>query len=117
MKKVFIIIFICMLLGTQIHGAEFLLRLPVSAVVTSSDNSGKTWSQNGYLPVTYVTALKQMSSALRAEGWKQIQHINLKKSQSSCIMVWQRQNRKITVMIWKVLIDQTGFSWGVNRDK
>ena len=64
MMKVFTLIFVSLLSCAEIYGTEVAFTLPVSAVVTSSDNSGKTWKQNGYLPVTYAAALKQMSSAL-----------------------------------------------------
>ena len=117
MKKHFILTFLISLCVTSVIAADFSIRLPVSAVITNSDNSGKTWKQNGYIPITYVTAVTQMSACLRGQGWKEIQYIGMGKDKSRCIMVWQRGKKKITVMIWKVLVDQSGFSWGINHDK
>lgn len=117
MKKLLSLSLIIFLYGTPLLGDDFSIHLPVSAVVTSSDNSGKTWKQNGYLPVTNATAITQMSACLRGQGWKEIQHIGMGKDKSRCIMVWQCGKKKITVMIWRVMVDQSGFSWGINHAK
>lgn len=97
-------------------GADFSIRLPVSATVTSTDNTGKTWRQNGFLPVPYVAAVNQISACLRGQGWKRTQYISLGKDKSRCIMVWECGGKKITVMVWRILVDQSGFSWGINID-
>ena len=91
-------------------GTDTLFRLPVTAVITATDNSGKTWKQNGYLPVTYANAVKQMSASLRGSGWSQVRFIDMKTER--CLMVWKKNKKEITIMMWKVLVDQTGFSWG-----
>ena len=112
MKTLLLILFTSAIV---LFGAEVSIRLPVGCVVTDNDNSGKTWAQSGFINVTYVTALNNFTSSLRSQGWREIQHIEMGKEKLQSIMLWQRGNDKLTLMLWKVQVAQTGFSWGIAK--
>jgi hypothetical protein len=91
----------------------FSLRMPVTAVITESDDSGKTWRRNGVMPVTYVSAVTQMSACLRGQGWVVKQTIPLGRKNDRTLINFQNGKQKITVMLWRIDLAKTGFSWGI----
>jgi hypothetical protein len=106
-----------LLVLSQAHGAvkTYAIRMPVSAVITSSDDSGKTWRRNGAIPVTYVSAVNQIKACLGGQGWKLTQTIPLGNRQDRTLMNFQNGKQKITVMVWKIKLNQAGFSWGIEE--
>jgi hypothetical protein len=107
------IIALCLLLPVQAGVKTYAIRMPVSAVVTASDDSGTTWRRNGVMPVTYVSAVSQMKACLGGQGWVLRQTIPLGKGNDRTLMNFENGKRKITMMIWKIKLNQTGFSWGI----
>ena len=102
-----------LLLPAQAAIKTYSIRMPVSAVVTESDDSGKTWRRNGVMPVTYVSAVSQMKACLGGQGWVLKQTISLGKTNDRTLMNFEKGKQKITVMIWKIKLNQAGFSWGI----
>ena len=107
--KLFFFVVICSL---GVLAVENSFRLPVGSIVLENDSSGKTWNQNGLMNVTFVSAMAQFKSTLKSQGWKETQHINMGKEKKQAIMTWQRGDDKITLMLWKINTNTTGFSWG-----
>lgn len=91
------------------------IKLPISAKVTSRDNSGKGWNENGFMNVTYVLAKKQFATKLRSQNWSLEQYIDMGKKKERCLTVWQKGGQKMTLMIWRVKNGQSAFSWGLNK--
>jgi hypothetical protein len=91
----------------------YSLRMPVSAVITESDDSGKTWRRNGVMPVTYVSAVSQLKACLLGQGWSLKQTIPLGNGSERTLLNFEKGKRKITVMVWKIKLNQAGFSWGI----
>ena len=93
------------------------LRLPVNAEVVSEDTFGSTWKQNAALRVTYVSAINQLKAVIGQQGWQLKQELKLGLANDRCLLVFERGKTGITVMVWKVGVSETGFSWGVNETK
>lgn len=91
----------------------YAIRLPVTAVITESDDSGKTWRRNGVMPVTYVSAVNQLKACLRGQGWSLKQTIPLGNGSDRTLLNFENGKKKITVMVWKIKLNQAGFSWGI----
>jgi hypothetical protein len=91
----------------------YSIRMPVSAVITESDDTGKTWRRNGVMPVTYVSAVNQIKACLGGQGWRLKETIPLGNTQERTLMNFGNGKLKITVMVWKIKLNQAGFSWGI----
>ncbi len=91
----------------------FSLRMPVTAVITEADDSGKTWRRNGVMPVTYVSAVNQMRACLKGQGWIAKQVIPLGRKNDRTLISFENGKQKITVMLWRIDLAKTGFSWGI----
>jgi hypothetical protein len=113
--KQLVIVYLVLLLVPFSYGAvkTYSIRMPVSAVITESDDSGKTWRQNGVMPVTYVSAVSQIKACLGNQGWKLKQNISLGSTMDRTLMNFEKGKKKITVMVWKIKLTQAGFSWGI----
>lgn len=114
MKRI-VIVYLVLLLIPFSYGAvkTYSIRMPVSAVIMESDDSGKTWRQNGVMPVTYVSAVSQLKACLGSQGWKLKQTILLGNATDRTLMNFEKGKKKITVMVWKIKLTQAGFSWGI----
>lgn len=113
--KQLVIVYLVLLLIPFSYGAvkTYSIRMPVSAVITESDDSGKTWRQNGVMPVTYVSSVSQIKACLGSQGWKLKQNIPLGSAMDRTLMNFEKGKKKITVMVWKIKLTQAGFSWGI----
>ena len=115
MTKRNILVFVLLLALPQAQGAvkTYSVRMPVTAVITNSDDSGKTWRRNGTMPVTYRSAVNQIKACLGGQGWQLKQTIPLGNGNDRTLMNFQNGKFKITVMVWKIKLNQAGFSWGI----
>lgn len=102
-----------LLLPAQGAVKTYSLRMPVTAVITESDDSGKTWRRNGAMPVTYTSAVNQLRACLTGQGWVVKQIIPLGRKNDRTLINFEKGKQKITVMIWRMDLAKTGFSWGI----
>jgi hypothetical protein len=65
------------------------------------------------MPVTYVSAVNQIKACLRGQGWSLKQAIPLGNRNDRTLLNFENGKRKITVMVWKIKLNQAGFSWGI----
>lgn len=114
-RKTLLFLMLMALPQAQAAVKTYAIRMPVSAVITNSDDSGKTWRRNGAIPVTYVSAVNQIKACLGGQGWKLTQTIPLGNSHDRTLMNFQNGKLKITVMVWKIKLNQAGFSWGIEE--
>lgn len=114
MKRI-IIACLVLLLTPFSYGAvkTYSIRMPVSAVITDTDDSGKTWRQNGVMPVTYTSAVNQLKACFCSQGWKLKQTIPLGREKDRTLLSFEKGKSKVTVMVWKIKLNQAGFSWGI----
>lgn len=113
MRQVVFIVCALLMMCAGVHATDIRLKLPVNAEVVSEDVSGTTWRQNARLKVPYVAAVNQIKAVIGQQGWRQKQELTLGNQKDRCLLVFAQGKTEITVMIWKVGIAETGFSWGV----
>jgi len=101
------------LLPAQGAVKTFAVRMPVTAVITESDDSGKTWRRNGVMPVTYISGVNQLRACLTGQGWVVKQIIPLGRKNDRTLINFEKGKQKITVMIWRIDLAKTGFAWGI----
>lgn len=111
--KLAVLLLLLSLLPAQGAVKTYSIRMPVSAVITESDDSGKTWRRNGVMPVTYVSAVNQLKACLGGQGWRIKETIPLGNATERTLMNFAKGKMKITVMVWKIKLNQAGFSWGI----
>ena len=90
-------------------------RLPVGAVVSSTTPDGKGWIMSGHVDLTFVSARQRFSTAIGSAGWMLKQSIPLGRMNDRCLELWSRQDDELTIMLWRISVDRTGFSWGISR--
>lgn len=95
--------------------ADRPFRLPICAVVTEAAGSG--WRQNGQMPVTFQAARQQLAAAVRSGGWACQHTIPLGDKSDRVLTKWRKGNRNLTMMVWRIDVDRSGFSWGVSTEK
>lgn len=93
------------------------LRLPVNAEIVGEDLKGDCWRQNARLRVTYTAALTQLKAVIGQQGWHLKQELKLGTTNDRCLLVFSSGKAEITVMVWKIGINEAGFSWGVVSDQ
>jgi len=111
--KLAVLLLLLALLPAQGAVKTYAIRMPVSAVITESDGSGKTWRRNGVMPVTYVSAVTQIKACLSGQGWRLKETIPLGNDNERTLLNFGSGKFKITVMVWKIKLNQAGFSWGI----
>lgn len=118
MKKAVCGLLCVMFAAASVCAKDVSLRLPVNAVVVSEDVTGTTWRQNAILRVTYTAAVNQLKAVIGQQGWRLKQELTLGTVASDrSLLVFARGETDITVMVWKISVGETGFSWGANENK
>ena len=71
-----------------------------------------SWNVSGVLPYSYAYARSYMGHELRKQGWicKLGFTAGAKRQQEHS--VWQKGNKKMQVMIWRIESGKTGYSKG-----
>jgi len=95
--------------------APAVLRLPVNAEVVSEDISGSSWRQNCVLKVSYVATLNQLKAVIGRQGWAFRRQQDLGALNDRCLLVFAKGKTELTVMVWKIDVAETGFSWGMAK--
>ena len=90
-------------------------RLPVGAIETSASPDGRGWLKTGVIPVTFVSARQQFASAIKVAGWRCVHSIPIGGADDKTIVSWRRGRQELTVMLWRIAVDRTGFSWGLTE--
>ena len=94
--------------------ASGLFILPLAATVTETSKDGKGWVEQGVIGVTYVQAEGQFKAALAQSGWSFQHKVSLARANNRAIYSWKRGGRSVTMMLWRIDVGRTGFSWGVS---
>lgn len=114
-----LLLFCSVVLQLSVHAAQFALKrpfaLPVGAKITDSSESGKGWKERGVVGVTFVNAQKQFRSACAKNGWQFVHAVPLTLSVGHSLYTWRRGSQELTLMLWRIDVGRTGFSWGVSK--
>ena len=96
--------------------AERPFLMPMTANVTETSKDGKGWQEQGFVGVTYVQAEGQFKAALSRDGWVFLHKVPLAGLNSRALYTWKRGGRSVTLMLWRIDVGKTGFSWGVSTE-
>lgn len=89
--------------------AEFL---PAGVEILTSDESGKTWRQSGFLHQPFAMALVTVRTAMLRYGFHLVHDMGEEVSTDRRIQLWRDGKKDIIVMLWSDGLYSTGVSWG-----
>ena len=89
--------------------------LPLSARVAEGAADGGGWLEKGVMDVTFVQAAGQFKAALAQGGWVLQHAVPLSGANSRTLYTWRRGSEEITLMLWRIDVGKTGFSWGLSK--
>ena len=90
-----------------------IFKLPITAKIVETSIDGKGWLEQGAMAVTFVQAEGQFKSAMARDGWAFQHKVPLAGLNSRALYTWKRGGRSVTLMLWRIDVGKTGFSWGV----
>lgn len=90
------------------------LRLPPG--VTAARCPENSWEYSGEIPANFVSARARLNSWFQNQSWSPERRITLDESLSpKVILTFSGNEYELTLMVWKINTDLTGFSY--RRDK
>lgn len=95
-------------------------RLPPSARVTESNLSAGGWLESGVVMLTFVQAEAGFMSEMSRQGWKFVHSTTLNEGLTAGtsrrrLLVWRLGDCEMTLMLWRIDVGNTGFSWGISN--
>ena len=112
MRRLSFLLVILLAAGTVPAAEPF--RLPVGARVTATAGDGKGWSVSGEVNAPLVQARARLMSAVTAADWAFLHEIPLGKRNERRLLAFRRGAYELTVMVWRVSVDRSGFSYGLS---
>lgn len=93
--------------------------LPPSARAVKSDGGQEGWRENGVVALTYVYAESSFRSELSRRGWRFVHATTLNDgmvagTSRQRLLLWRRGGRELTLMLRRVDVGKTAFSWGLS---
>lgn len=98
-------------------GQGGVLPHPVSARPLGGGQKGGGWQEQGSLPVTFVHAEGQFKSMMAQRGWRFLHSVPIAPGNTRTLYAWRRGNQEMTLMLWRIDVGKTGYSWGVSSAK
>lgn len=71
-----------------------------------------TWKENGAFAVSFATAKNRVRAKMAAAGYHEKHEIKMGQKDDRVLILWEKGDRKIIYMLWKIDVDKTGYSWG-----
>ncbi len=96
--------------------ADSPFRLPVAATVTGRGADEKGWRESGVMTVPFPAARQSFISSVSAYGWRCVHSIPM-GGNDRVLVLWRRGDEDLTVMLWRIDVNRTGFSWGLGKQK
>lgn len=112
MRPVLLSLLLVLAAGTVPAAEPF--RLPVGARVMSTAADGKGWSASGEVNAPLVQARARLMSAVTAADWTFLHEIPLGRRNERRLLAFRRGAYELTVMVWRVSVDRSGFSYGLS---
>lgn len=86
------------------------LKLPNAASARAGAKEG--WEYSGEIAANFVSARAQLDSWTQNQGWAPKNKITLDASLSPReILTFSRGSQELTMLIWKISTDETGFAY------
>ncbi len=112
MKTVVAILFSAVLFFSAYAAEQPRITLPDDAVVTASDDTGKTWREFGSMPLSISGSMNRWDASLNRQGWRKIQTVDLNTRDYRKLILWQKGKSQLILQVWRESPSRSGFSWG-----
>ena len=94
-----------------------LLMLPLAAqenaaLVNPPQSLKGGWEEEGKLELSFAAAKVRMKSRFERHQFQLKHEIELGKHNERCLMLWEKEGRQFIVMLWRMDVNQTGYSVG-----
>ena len=80
------------------------------SVAMAQDRNG--WDISGELPYSYAYTRTWAGGKMRQAGWKCIKAFTSGKNNEIEHSIWQKGNKKLQMMLWRIDSGKTGYSQG-----
>lgn len=70
------------------------------------------WKNHTTFPLTLAMARQHVISYWQARGFSLKHEIPFDSKNNRYLMLWQKNDQEVMVLLWKIDVDQTGCSWG-----
>lgn len=87
--------------------------LPIAAKALEQSKDGKGWLESGIIKVPFVQAEASFKTALSQGGWKFRNVVVLGRASGHSLYTWHRGGRELTLMLRRIDVNRTAFSWGL----
>ena len=97
----------------------FLLAVrPLSAglVLPQREPAAGSWQETRVLELSMAAARVRVSTRMEGRGFRLKHDIALDWRETRRLMLWEKGDRQIIVMLWRIDVGQTGCSWGEVKD-
>lgn len=103
--------------GVGPHGPSRPFALPIAARATEQSRDGKGWLESGVMTVPFVQAEGSFKAAMAQSGWKFRHAISLsgRGRGAHTLYTWQRGGNELTLMLRRIDVSRTAFSWGLAK--
>ena len=89
--------------------------LPIAARSAEMSKDGKGWLESGVMTVPFVQAEGSFKAAIAQSGWKYLHAVALGKGNTHTLYTWRRGGNELTLMLRRVDVNKTSFSWGLAK--
>ena len=90
-------------------------NLPVAAKAFEHSRDGKGWQEGGVMAVPFVQAEASFKTAMAQSGWRYLHAVALSKGNSHTLYTWRRGDNELTLMLRRIDVNKTSFSWGLAK--
>ena len=109
--------------GCSIVLVLLLLAFPALAHETPSANELQKklkggWQEYSQMALTLTAAKIRLKTRFERENYQLKHEIEMGKHNESCLMLWEKNGKQVIVMVWRIDVNQTGYSIGeVKNDR
>jgi len=103
-----------LLTGVMFTSACAEPAMPIGFEATATNAENTAWREFGFLPMSYAMAVVAVKAAMEAQGYAEKHDIVSGGGEGRRVMLWEKENEKIILMLWEIDIDKTGCAWGVS---
>lgn len=91
--------------------------LPIAAKAVEHSRDGKGWLESGVISVPFVQAEASFKSAMAQSGWRYVHAVPLGRANVHTLYTWRRGGQELTLMLRRIDVSRTVFSWGLAKAK
>lgn len=113
MKKIFVVI---VLFLACVGWGAMPFELPKGTKVISTDESGRTWQMNAWMPGDFEAVCKKLKAALEKAGYKMKHEIKMPKKPDMTLYSWEKGQDNLLLMVFEMEPGKIAFCYGICND-